>query len=265
MTCNGRTELTFARNAAARRGVASPLAPELIAADIAPILDRLRIAITRAIGARTTDLAQQHGLSMYDARVLSTLRNTMPDRIVSCHDLGELFVYSPPGDFKRSLRALVDRGLVERLDEDSLGLTGAGRSGMVVLRERTSALVDELWSAHRVLAESLAPLAQRLVHAAAQSGGPGFRVVAPVYEPPGTLPAMLLAERLTPLRIHRFDSHVAAWRYAGLTVDDMRRPMGGAQRDAIERDTNRRAAAPYSHLDEDERHRFAVGLGALPN
>ena len=48
-------------------------------------------------------------------------------------------------------------------------------------------------------------------------------VMAPSFEPDGASDAALLAERLTVLRLHRFDAHVAAWRAAGLTATQIRR------------------------------------------
>ena len=73
-----------------------------------------------------------------------------------------------------------------------------------------------------------------------------------------------MSERLTGLRFHRFDAHVAAWRAAGLTPDQIKALRNGPARTAIEADTNRRAATPYAALDPAERLELLAGLGALP-
>jgi hypothetical protein len=72
-------------------------------------------------------------------------------------------------------------------------------------------------------------------------------------------------EALTPLRFHRSDAHAAAWRAEGLTADEIRDLGPGPQRERIEAETNRRAAAPYAVLSAEERFILLSGLGALPN
>jgi hypothetical protein len=75
---------------------------------------------------------------------------------------------------------------------------------------------------------------------------------------------VVLAERLTPLRFHRFDAHVAAWRAAGLTVEQVVALGPGPERTAIEEATNLAAARPYEVLTPAERFDLCAGLGALP-
>ncbi|MDP1806171.1 MAG: hypothetical protein Q8K72_13450 [Acidimicrobiales bacterium] len=76
---------------------------------------------------------------------------------------------------------------------------------------------------------------------------------------------MRLAERLTPLRFHRFDAHVAAWEAEGLTAQEVQTLDAGPVRDRIEEATNRLSATPYAVLDAGERVELLGGLGALPN
>ena len=155
--------------------------------------------------------------------------------------------------------------MLEVPDEGSFRLGARGRECVVELYRVMAAIVDELWAGHEALVTSLAGLADRAVRAAEATGGPAFGVMAPPYEPEGATTAALLAERLTPLRFHRFDAHVAAWQAAGLTADEMRALAPGSRRDEIEEETNRRAAAPYAALDAAERLQLVAGLGALPN
>ena len=120
----------------------------------------------------------------------------------------------------------------------------------------------EMWGAGDRIAE-LATLAQVVARAAESDGGATVSVMAPPFEPDDASEAALLAERLTVLRFHRFDAHVAAWRAAGLTAQQIMTLGPGPDRDAIEADTNRRAATPYRALSAAERLGLLAGLGSL--
>jgi hypothetical protein len=71
------------------------------------------------------------------------------------------------------------------------------------------------------------------------------------------------AELLTALRFHRFDSHIAAWRDAGLSLTQIKEFAPGTERDAIEAETNVRASIPYRALGPDERLELIAGTAAL--
>jgi hypothetical protein len=109
----------------------------------------------------------------------------------------------------------------------------------------------------------LADLVGRLLAAGAATGGPAFRAMAPVSEPPGASPAQRLISRLGALRHHRADAHRAAWSAAGLTLAELRALDGPARRE-IEDDTNGRDAPIYATLSPNERLDLLAGLGALP-
>jgi hypothetical protein len=241
-----------------------PLAPERIAALIAPVLDRLRTAIARRVPERAGHL-ESFGLAGPAVQTLAMLRNTMPDRSVTRDQLASVFVYAPASQVDASLAALVEGGLLASPDDGRFRLGGRGRECVAELYRVMAAIVDELSAGHEALVTSLAGLADRAVGAAQATGGPAFGVMAPPYEPDGATAAALLAERLTPLRFHRFDAHVAAWQAAGLTADEIRVLAPGPRRDEIEDQTNRRAATPYAALDAAERLQLVAGLGALPN
>ncbi len=197
-------------------------------------------------------------------RTIAMLRNTWPDRIVRSEDLGAVFRYLPQTAVDSGIANLLEREYVCRLSPDGLQLTGRGRDLVEQMLDRSAAAVAELWAGHEDRVSELAPIANRCLDAAAPTGGPAFAVVFPPYEPSGAAATRLLAERLTPLRFHRFDAHVAAWEAAGLTVDQVQRLGPGPQRDALETETNRRAAAAFAAIDEGERLEFVAGLGALP-
>jgi len=86
--------------------------------------------------------------------------------------------------------------------------------------------------------------------------------MAPVHLPEEMSEAGLLAERLTGLRFHRFDAHIAAWRHAGYSVPDLD-SMSDHERAALEVDTNARDAGPYAVLSPSEREQLLAGLGDL--
>jgi len=143
-------------------------------------------------------------------------------------------------------------------------LTSRGLDFATQLNDLLIQEVTRLWGSGADLAD-LEQLAERAVVAAAATGGPSSSVLAPPYDPPGSTIGSRLAERLTSLRIHRADAHAAAWADAGLTVEQVQALGAGPQRDAIEAETNRRAAGPYQALDPQERDHFLHRLRQLPS
>ena len=94
--------------------------------------------------------------------------------------------------------------------------------------------------------------------------GPAFAAMAPPYEPDGIPSGVLLLNRLGTLRYHRADAHAAAWTAAGHTATSLGELPDGPERRAIELETDRRAAGPYSTLTADERLGVLADLAALP-
>jgi hypothetical protein len=111
----------------------------------------------------------------------------------------------------------------------------------------------------------LVELTGRLLAAGQATGGPAFRAMAPVYEPPDATPAVRLTSRLGALRHHRADAHRAAWTAAGLTLDQLRAlPADSTERRAVEAETDRLDSPLYQILSPGEREELLAGLGALP-
>jgi hypothetical protein len=100
--------------------------------------------------------------------------------------------------------------------------------------------------------------------AAMPTGGDAFAAMTPTYEPPTATSFALVLNRLGIMRYHRADAHAAAWSAAGLAVAGIQAMGPGPEREAIEDDTNVRAAAPYAALSEDERLVLLADLAALP-
>ena len=233
------------------------------AALMAPQIDRIRIAVSRALNPKLSPILRAAGLDDHSGHVFTTLRNTMPDRVIDRTALETVFLYQAPEIISGGLQTLTAQGLVAQVDDDRLTLTPSGRELILRCYAVDEAVMDEMWAGHEQLVAELVALTDHAVKAAVD-GGPAFSVLAPPYTPPGASHATRLGEDLTALRFHRYDAHIAAWTAAGLTAEQMGALEPGELRNAIEDDTNRRAATPYNALDVDDQERLLGGLTALP-
>lgn len=164
------------------------------------------------------------------------------------------------------------QGVAEVDADGAWRLTGLGREVALAVQRGYGDWAAELWD-RKVIATMpglgvvprLAELVGRLLEAGQATGGPAFRAMAPVYEPPDATPALRLTTRLGALRHHRGDAHRAAWAAAGLTLAQLKAlPPDGSQRRAVEYETDRLDAPIYEALSQPERDELLAGLGALP-
>lgn len=239
------------------------LSPLRMATLVAPVIDRLRFAVSRQVRATTASLAAEAGLGELGTRAWTTLRNTMPDREVTIDDVRAVYRYHPEERVEASLAEVTAGAVVEQTAGGRYRLTPKGQALTMKLLETTATAAQELWSARPERIPGLAATAGRVMDVASATGGAGYRMVTPPYLPDGITPAYVLVERVTALRWYRFDAHVGAWEAAGLTPEAIRAMTAGPERDAIEAETNRRAAPPYADLEPEERLDFLAGLGAL--
>jgi hypothetical protein len=128
----------------------------------------------------------------------------------------------------------------------------------------SAGVADQLWAERNSTLGKLGDLAGRLVQAGLTTGGVAYATMAPPYEPADASAGLLLHSRLSVLRYHRQDAHAAAWQAAGLTSTTISKLPPGAEREAIEAETNHLDAAPYASLTPDERLALLAGLAALP-
>jgi hypothetical protein len=238
--------------------------PARYAAEIAPQLDRARLAIVAFLRGALPDVADRYGLTPDALQPLGMLRNTLPDRAVAIDDVLELFIYSAPEPIRASIETLIAADILSPAGDDRIAVTAKGREIVHVVFSQTQQFIDELWAGHADLVARLLPLADRACAAVTATGGAAVRVVAPCYDVPNASPALKLSERLTPLRFHRFDAHVDAWRSEGLTVEEVQALEPGPLLDKIELATNRWAYAPYCGLQDAERLELLRGLEQLP-
>lgn len=240
-----------------------PAAPEHIARLVAPVIDRLRNAVVQSLMAHRADVFQEFGVGEGGGLTLGMLRNALRERSVTRAQLRTVLRYLPPDQVDAGADDAVAAGLLE--GGGALVLTDRGSRYLDRLYASGTTFVAERWSGNDDRIEQLLELTRTVLDAAPETAGPAFAVMSPVYEPPGAPAAMRLAERLTPLRFHRFDAHIAAWEAEGLTVEEVQALPPGPVGDRIEAETNRLAAAPYAALDPIGRLELLGGLGALPN
>ena len=149
-------------------------------------------------------------------------------------------------------------GLLKQAEQ---GWLDVDTDGTFRATERGHAYLAELWPVG--VAQEAAELAGRVLDAALREPGPALSAMGPPFEPSGAAPGLLLLNRLGTLRYHRADAHAAAWQAAGQTASSIQAMPEGLERDAIEDDTNERAAPPYSVLSETERRTLFADLALL--
>jgi hypothetical protein len=260
------------------------LSPEAFASLIAPAIDRvfrggMRVGWER--GGR--ELLDRHGGSETVGWLIE-FRTALgwPGREVSPMGFATVTRYRDAGECGRSLAAAAERGALELTAAGRFRATERGHEFLRELYEHQATAKAEHWAGHedrvegllepvgRVLEAALAPVLDgtatngRTASTAAGTGGGAFVAMAPPYEPAGTCPGVLLLNRLGTLRYHRADAHAAAWTAAGLTAAGVAEMAPGPERDAIEAETNRRAAPPFAALSAPERLAFLADLAALP-
>lgn len=242
------------------------LAPDAVAARVAPIIDRLRLAVARRTKqlSATTGLVTEVGVGEPAFQLFMMMRNTLPDRALCAEQLGAPFVYQRPGAAATLLDELRGAGLVVGPGDGPMHLSARGRELMHRLVLVGADAVNELWGSGGPAAAALLPLVDRALVAAAPTGGAGFALMSPAYDAPDASAEAMLSERLAGLRFHRFDAHVAAWTAAGLTARSVKELAPGPEREAVEAETNCRAGAAYKTLEPSERLDLLAGLGALP-
>lgn len=252
------------------------LSPVRFAELVAPAVGRLFVAGMRAGGSEGRELVASYGDGAA-VGYLITLRNPLAaGRRLTPAELAEVFRYYDPDRVRETVRGSVAHGLLAEAPDGSVTAADRGREFLRDLYALHGRVLSERWGAggnqtggqlHPDRVDRLNATLARVLAAAADTGGPAWAVQAPPHEPPDTPPGVLLLNRLSTLRYHRADAHVAAWQVAGLTAADMlAQPWGtawGAQREAVEQDTNRRAAAPYQVLTPDERLTLLADLAGL--
>ena len=236
------------------------------AALAAPAIDRAfisAIASPRYRGGR--ELVQRYGGSdavgpMIDLRNVLAAGRSVGREIVHVSP----YRYRDPDAIVTSLERTAEAELLEPTADGRYVASQKGRSFLGELTSQHATALGERWANHSDRVERLTALIGRVLTAADGTGGPGWATFSPVHEPDGTPAPVVLLNRLQLLRHHRADAHAAGWQAAGLVAHEIVTLPSGAVRDAIEDDTNVRAAPPYTALSADERLTLLADLAALP-
>jgi hypothetical protein len=239
------------------------ISPHRFAPLIAPVIERLTLAVVNRAIARAARTPVPAGGSPGPMRMFGQLRTALLARDVTASGLAAIYRYRDADDVRRDLDGLHAAGLISNADDGAIRATETGRTVLTEMYKVTAEVAGELWAAQEGSLAGLNHLAGRLVHAALATGGDAYSTMAPPHEPAGAAAALLLHTRLSVLRYHRADAHAAAWQAAGLTRTTVGQMPAGPARDAIEEDTNRRAGVPYATLNPDERITLLAGLAAL--
>ncbi|WP_319462147.1 hypothetical protein [Micromonospora sp. RTP1Z1] len=230
---------------------------------VRPVIDRVYVGARWAARARMEEFYADRGasLGLENSFFSGVLARPMP-----AEALVDALVYTD-GDMTAELA----EGVVVIDDDGNWRLTERGRELALFAQRATAEAAAELWTSGPSLLPGLsslprlADLVGRVLERGLASGGPAFRAMVPVYEPDDASPAMRLVTRLGGLRHHRADAHRAAWRAAGLTVEQIMALPDGPERQAIEAETDRLDEPAYAVLSAAERLELLAGLGALPS
>jgi hypothetical protein len=242
------------------------LSPSRFAELVAPAVDRV---FRRSIGAGREhsgrELVARHGGSERVGALIE-FRTSLawPGRVVEPGQFAAIMRYRDLEQAWRFIDGHVERGTLERAGDGGFRATEAGQEFLVELYDQQGEALAGHWRDEPARLERLNGVLDRLLTAATETGGAAFAAMVPAFEPAGTPPGLLLLNRLSCLRYHRADAHAAAWTAAGLTAPEIVALGPGPDRDAIELETNRRAASPYEVLAPDERIVMLADLAALP-
>ncbi|GIJ22033.1 hypothetical protein [Micromonospora lutea] len=239
------------------------LPPHRYAALVAPAVDRVFTAAMQAgRHGGGAELAQRYG-GPPATGFLVELRTRLaaPGGTVDEPGFAAVTRYRDPTTCRRSLDRHVAYGMIHRSPDGELTATERGVAFLAELYQVHAEVTEELWASHHDRVLRLTQVVGHLLCAAA--GGEAFHAVTPLHEPDGTPPGVLLLNRLGVLRYHRADAHADAWQAAGHTAASIVVPAG-PQRQAIELETDRRAAGPYAVLTAEERLTMLADLAALP-
>jgi hypothetical protein len=234
------------------------------AALIRPVIDRVYVGVRHAARDRIRGLYDELGLrpGFESSFYFGLLARPLP-----AAGFAAVTTYSG-WDMTDEL----SQGVAEVDADGTWRLTELGRRLALAVQRELGDVATEFWDRKPIetmpglaVVPRLAELIGRLLAAGDATGGPAFRAMVPVYEPPDAGPALRLTSRLGALRHHRGDAHRAAWAAAGLSLAQLRAlPPDGQQRRVLEAETNRRDEPIYRALSSTERDELLAGLGALP-
>ncbi|MFG2056217.1 hypothetical protein ACGFI9_19565 [Micromonospora sp. NPDC048930] len=246
------------------------LPPHRFAELIAPAVDRAFVAgmLAGRDGGGAELSSRYGGPAATGFLVEFRTRLAAPGGTVDGPGFAAVTRYRDAAACRRAVDKQVAYGMLQRVPDGGFCATERGLAFLDELYGVHAEVTEELWAGHddRV-ARLVTALGRVLAYALllAEDDEPGaFSTMAPPHEPAGTPPGVLLLNRLGTLRYHRADAHAAAWTAAGHTATSIAELAPGPERLAIEQETDRRAAGPYTVLTAEERLAVLADLAALP-
>ncbi|MFG1649280.1 hypothetical protein ACGFIE_05090 [Micromonospora sp. NPDC049275] len=248
------------------------LAPHRIAGLLAPAVDRtFHAGMLAGRHGGAAELGQRYG-GPAATGLLVDLRTRLaaPGGTVDGPGFAAVTRHADPVTVRRAVDKHMAYGMLHRHPDGTLSATERGAAFLGELYQVHAEVTEELWAGHdERVTRLVAALGRLLTYAlvltdADDRDGSAFAALAPPHEPDGTLPGVLLLNRLGTLRHHRADAYAAAWTAAGHTASSVATLPYGPERLAIELETDRRAAGPYAALDAEERLEMLADLAALP-
>lgn len=249
------------------------LAPHRFAGLVAPAIDRAFVAgmLAGRDGGGAELSSRYGGPAATGFLVEFRTRLAAPGGTVDGPGFAAVTRYRDPAACQRALDKQVAHGMIQRAPDGGFCATERGLAFLAELYQVHGEVTEELWAGHDDRVVRLVTALGRLLGYAlllAETEDPGagsaFDAMAPPYEPAGTPPGVLLLNRLGALRYCRADAHAAAWTAAGHTAASIAELPPGPERLAIEQETDRRAAGPYTVLSGEERLTMLADLAALP-
>ncbi|WP_433127842.1 hypothetical protein ACQPWW_33810 [Micromonospora sp. CA-240977] len=249
------------------------LAPHRVAGLLAPAVDRVfRAGMLAGRDGGGAELSQRYGGPTANGFLVDLrTRLAAPGGTVDGPGFAAITRYWDPVVSRRSVDKQVAHGMLHRRPDGALCATERGTAFLTELYQVHAEVTEELWAGHDERVSRLVAVLGRLLSYAlvladeeGDRGGSAFTAMAPPHEPDGTPSGVLLLNRLGTLRYHRADAHADAWAAAGHTASSIAALPAGPERLAIELETDRRAAGPYSVLSADERLTMLADLAALP-
>ncbi|MFG1838204.1 hypothetical protein ACGFH8_07185 [Micromonospora sp. NPDC049175] len=249
------------------------LAPHRVAGLLAPAVDRVfRAGMLAGRDGGGAELSQRYGGPTANGFLVDLrTRLAAPGGTVDAPGFAAITRYGDPLVVRRTVDKQVAHGMLHRRPDGALSATERGAAFLAELYQVHAEVTEELWAGHDERVSRLVAMLGRLLSYAlvladeeGDRGGSAFAAMAPPHEPDGTPSGVLLLNRLGTLRYHRADAHAEAWAAAGHTASSIATLPAGPERLAIELETDRRAAGPYSVLGADERLTMLADLAALP-
>ena len=123
------------------------ISPSRFAPLIAPVIERLTLAVVDSAIARAARTPGPHGGSPGSMRMFGQLRTALLARDVTATGLAAIYRYRDADDVRRDLDGLHAAGLISVADDGAVHVTETGRTVLTEMYKVTAEVAGELWAA----------------------------------------------------------------------------------------------------------------------